>query len=62
MKNRIEIPQNFKNRATIKIRNSTYGYEENENKNLKIHMYPYVQCSIIYCSHDVEAIYVSINK
>ena len=62
MKNTIEIPQNFKNGATIKIRNSTSGYEENENINLKIRMYPYVECSIIYWSHDVEAIYVSINK
>lgn len=62
MKNTIEIPQNFKNGATIKIRNSISGYEENENINLKIHMYPYVECSIIYWSHDVEAINVSINK
>ena len=53
----VEIPQRTKNRTTIQSSNSTAGYmfEENKNPNSKRYMHPYVHCSIIYNSQDMEA-------
>ena len=44
-------------------RNSTSRYlsEETQNTNLKRSMHPYVHCSIIYSSQDMEATIVSIS-
>ena len=46
-----------KNRTTIQSINSTFEYfpKENKNSNLKRYMHPYVHCSIIYNSQDMEA-------
>ena len=39
------------------INNSTSGYflKENKNTNSKRYMYPYVHCSIVHNSQDMEA-------
>ena len=53
----MEIPQKNKNRYIIQPSNSTFGYlsKENENTNSKTYIYPYVHCSVIYNSQDIEA-------
>lgn len=52
-----EVPRNIKNRNTISSNNSTPGYlsQDNENTTLKRYKHPYVNCSIIYNSRDMEA-------
>ena len=40
----------------------SYLSKENKNTNLKRCMHPYVHCSIIYSSQDMEATQVSINR
>ena len=55
-----EVSLKSKNRNTIWPRNSTVGYlpRENESTNSKRYMHPYVYCSIIYNSPDMEDIQV----
>ena len=54
----------LKNRTIIWSSNPTSGYlsKENENTDLERHMYPYVHCSIIYNSQDMEAAQVSTDR
>ena len=56
--NSMKVPQKIKNKNTTFSNNSTTMYlpRENENFNLKGYTYPYVYCSIIYNSQDMEAI------
>ena len=60
----MEVPQKVKNRNTIWFNNFTTGYlaRENENTNSERYMHPYVYCSIIYNSQDMEAAQVSIDR
>ena len=53
----MEVPQKIKNRNTIRSSNPSIGYllKEYENTNSKRYMHPYVYCSIIYNSQDMEA-------
>ena len=37
-------------------------YQETQNTNSKEHIHPYVHCSVIYYSQDLEAAQVSISK
>ena len=56
--NCMEAPQKIKNRNTIQSNNSTIGYlnpSKNEYTNSKSYRHPYVYCSIIYNSQDMEA-------
>ena len=57
MKNNVEIPQKIKNRTSVLLGNFTSWYlpEENKNTKSKRYMHPYVHCSIIYNSQDMEA-------
>ena len=57
MENSMEIPQKIKNQTTLWSSYSTSGYlsKEQENINLKSYMHPYVHCSIIHNSQDLEA-------
>ena len=57
---RLLRPGNFK--RTTEGGNPTTGHILWENHNLKRHMYPHIQCSTIYNSHDTEATYMSINR
>ena len=52
----MEVPQQIKNRTTIQPSSSISGYlsEEYENTYSKRYMYPYIHCSIIYNSQDME--------
>ena len=51
MENSMAVSQKIKNRATTWPINSSKDYEKNNSKG---HMYPYVPCSIIYNSQDME--------
>ena len=64
VENSMEAPPKIKNRITIWSSDSTTGYlpKENENTNLKKYIHPYVYCSIIQNSQDMEAAQVSINR
>ena len=64
MENRMEVPQKFKNRNIIGSSNSTTGYlpKENENINSKWYIQPYVHCSIIYNSWDMEVTQESTGR
>ena len=64
VENSIRILQKIKNRATLKSSNSTSGYlpEENKSTNSKRYMHPYLHCSIIYNSQDIEKTQVPINR
>ena len=57
IENSMEAPQKIKNKTTIQFSDFTPGYlsKENENTNSKRYMHPYVHCSIIYNSQDMEA-------
>ena len=63
VENSVEVPQKIKNRTTICSSYSTPGYlsKENENTNLKREMHPYVHCTIIYNSQDMEATYKDVT-
>ena len=56
MEDNVEIPQRIKNKLIIWSSYSTSRYlsEEYQNTKLKRYMHPYVHCSIIYSSQDVE--------
>ena len=57
IKKGMNFTQKIKNRTTIWSSNSTPEYlsKEIQNANLKRYMLPYVHCSIIYSSQDMEA-------
>ena len=57
MEKSVGISQKIKNRPTMWSSNSSPEYfsKENKNTNLKTYMHPYVHCSIIYNSQDIEA-------
>ena len=63
MESSMEDPQKFNNRTNIQSSNSTSDYlsEENEITNSKRYMHPYVHCSTIYNSQDMETTSVFIN-
>ena len=60
----MEIPQKIKNGSAFWASNPTSGDISNgtQNINLKEHKHPYVHCSIIYNSQDMEAAQVSISR
>ena len=60
----MEAPQKIKNRTTKGYINSSPEYfsEENKNTNLERYIHPYVHCSIIYNSQDMEAKCLSIDE
>ena len=64
VENSMEIPQKIKNGSAFWPSNSTSGNisEGTQNANSKEHKHPYVHCSIIYNSQDLEAAQVSINR
>ena len=64
IENSMESTQKVKIRATLWYSNSTAGYllKDNKNTKLKRYMYPYVYCSIIYNSQDMEATYMSSDR
>ena len=61
-------PQNRLTKAITRDKegpgNSTSGYlsKETQNTKLKRHTHPYVHCSIIYKSQDMEATQVSAHR
>ena len=63
MENSMEISQKIKNRNTIRPSYSTTGYlsKELEINNSKRLMHPYVHCSTIHNSQDLEATQVPVN-
>ena len=58
MENSMKGPQKIKNRTTTRSSNFTSAFspKENKNTNSKRYMQPYVHCSIIYNSQDMEGI------
>ena len=64
MEKSLEVTQKIKNRTTLRLGNSTSGYlpKESQNTHLKRPTHPYVHCSAIYNSQDIEATQVPINR
>ena len=64
MESSMELPQKIKNETALWPGYFTSGNicKEIQNTNLKEYMHPYVHCSIIYPSQDLEAAQVSISK
>ena len=60
----MKAPHKIKGKTNIWPSNSTSGClsEKIQNTNLKRYAHPYVHCSIIYNSLDLEATWLSINK
>ena len=60
----MEGTQKIKNETALWPSNSTSGdlAKETQNTNSKEYMHPYVHCSIIYNSQDMEATQVPINR
>ena len=60
----MEVPQKIKNGFAFWPRDPTSGniYEGTQNTNLKEHKHPYVHCSIIYNTQDMEAAQMSTNR
>ena len=60
----VVILQKIKDGSAFWPSNPTSGNvsKRTQNTNLKKHKHPYVHCSIIYNSQDMEAVQVSINK
>ena len=56
MENSMELTQKIKNETTVWCHNSTSGYLSGEIRytNLKRYMHPYIHCSTIYNSQDME--------
>ena len=54
MENSMEIPQKIKSRICSSYSTSGYLSREHEKTNLKRYMHPYIHCSIIYNSQDME--------
>ena len=63
-KDSMEVPQKIKNGTALWPSDSTSGSlsKETQNTNLKERKYPYVHCSVIYNSQDLEATQMSISK
>ena len=59
----MEFPQKIKNGTALGPNDSPSGnlFKETRNANLKEFVHPYVHCSIIYKSRDLEATQVSIG-
>ena len=53
--NILEVSQKTKNRTIIWPNNSTSGFYEKKNANLKRYIHPSVYSSIIYSCQDMEA-------
>ena len=64
VENSREFPQKSKDGTAFWPSDSTAWNisKETQNSNLKEHKHPYVHCSIIYNSHDLEAVQVSISR
>ena len=64
VENSIEIPQNIKNGTALWPSDSTSGniLKETQNNKPKEYMYPYIHCSIIYKSQDLNADQVPISR
>ena len=64
VENSMEIPQKIKNGIALWPSNSTSGNLSKETwiANSKEYMHPYVHCSVIYSSQDVEIAQVSISR
>ena len=64
MENSMEVPPKIKNRIAIRSSNYATGClpKAKENTNLKRYMYPYVYCSIVDNSQDMQAAQVSIDR
>ena len=60
MENSMDYPENTKHKNVIQSNNSTTRYLSMENKNR--YMNPYVHCSLIYNSQDMEATQMNINR
>ena len=58
----MEIPQEITNRTASRASNSTSGEFIRRNTNGKEQVHPYVHCSIIYNTQDVEAAQVPISR
>ena len=60
----MEFPQKIKDGTAFWPSDPTSGNisEETQNTNLKEHKHPYVHCSIIYNSQDMEAAQVTISS
>ena len=60
----MKLPQKIKNGTALWPCDSTSGnlFEESQDTNLKEYMHPYVPCSVIYNSHDLEAAQVPISR
>ena len=64
VENSMKFPQKIKNRTAFWPSDPTSGNisEETQNTNCKEYMHPYVHCSIIYNSQDLETAQVSISR
>ena len=64
MENNMQAHQKIENRTYVQFSNFSTGYlsKENKNTNLKMYMYPYVHCTFVYSSQDIEATLVSIKE
>ena len=64
VENSVEVPQKTKDGTAFWPSDSTSGNisEETQNSNLKKYMHPYVHCSIICNSQDLEVAQVSISR
>ena len=62
--NGLVVPQNIKNRVTIKPSNSSPGYLPEKLGNIysQRYIHPCVQCSIIHGGQDMETIKVSFDR
>ena len=62
--NSVEIPQKNKRRPVIWSSSSTSGhsYGENETVISKRHLNPYILCSILYNSQDVETVFLLMEE
>ena len=60
----MEIPQKIKNGSAFWFSNPTSGNisKETQNTDSKEYMNPYVHCSVIYNSQDLEAAQVPISR
>lgn len=64
MENNMQARQKIKTRTNVQVSNSSPGYvsKGNKNNNLKMYVYPYVHCTFVYNSQDIEATLVSIKE
>lgn len=64
MENNMQACQKIKTRTNVQFSNSSPGYlsKGNKNNNLKMYVYPYVHCTFVYNSQDIEATLVSIKE